>query len=112
MSDDGPGFFYYRCIYRYPWTDQISTTIEIDENFHTAVYTPVPKQDHAKQTTWLKNCALPAVEADIRKWHIGMGRNYEKFNQVYIKQQDFKYYKTLPQYTTGPLKGQPFGRQI
>ncbi|EAW19256.1 uncharacterized protein NFIA_092170 [Aspergillus fischeri NRRL 181] len=86
MSHKPGGYFYYRYTYMCPWTDTAGQS-GTDNTYHSAVYTPVRKQDHTAQTTWYNNTAMPAVKADIEKNFYGdadrnrQGRVYERYNQ-------------------------------
>lgn len=116
MSHARTGFFYYRYTYHCTWMNPTSKTSGTEDSFHSAVYSR-GKKDHAAQNAWFKNRAMPAVTADILKWYTtvdrnNLGRNYERFSQVNIKQLDFDFYEKLPQHTEGPRKGQPFGKEI
>ncbi|KAL5351287.1 hypothetical protein ACLOAV_003139 [Pseudogymnoascus australis] len=117
MSHKTGGYFYFRYTYQCPYTDADGQNLT-DNNYHTAIYTAVKKQDHAAQTAWYNDIAMPAVEADIRKNFYGatdrnnLGMTYERYNQQYVRRLDFAWYDTLPVHTSGPNKGHPFGKPV
>ncbi|KAJ5153891.1 uncharacterized protein N7500_009330 [Penicillium coprophilum] len=117
MPHGGTGYFYYRWSYSCPWKHQTDGSSGTDDSFHSAVYTEVPREDHAAQTKWLKQCAMPVVEADTRNYCANLncnkqGRIYQGFNQLYVKQEKFMYTQNLPLHDFGNKKGQEFGKPI
>jgi hypothetical protein len=117
MSHKPGGYFYYRYTYMCPWTDTAGQS-GTDNTYHSAVYTPARKQDHTAQTTWYNNTAMPAVKADIEKNFYGdadrnrQGRTYERYNQQYVRQEQFMWCSKLPTHTTAGWETVPFGKQV
>lgn len=117
MPHSSGGYFYYRYTYHCPWRSNTGQT-GTENTYHSAVYTPVLKEDHRAQSEWYKHTAMPAVKADIeRNFYPDADRNkrgitYERYNEKYVTQEDFRYYSNLPVHTTGHLKGFPFGKEI
>lgn len=117
MSHGGPGFLYYRWIYKSPWTNPTNGTSGTDDVFHSAVFTPVPRADHVRQTEWRKNRALPVVEQDVRNYLRNVncnkeGKKYPEFNQVHVDQQQFGYFHKLPLHDFGSKDRESYGKQI
>ncbi|OQD60475.1 hypothetical protein PENPOL_c023G06749 [Penicillium polonicum] len=117
MSHGGPGFFYYRWIYKSPWTNPTNGTSGTDDVFHSAVFTPVPRAAHVRQTEWRKNRALPVVEQDVRNYLRNVncnkeGKKYLEFNQVHVHEEQFGYFDKLPLHDFGSKKRESYGKQI
>lgn len=116
MSHPSTGYFYFRYTYQCPYTDDKGER-KIDNTYHSAVYTS-HRADHAAQTKWFKEEAVPAAQADIQKNFYGdanrnkKGYKFEPFDQRYVHQEDFTFTTSPDKHTDGPLKGEIFGKKI